>query len=165
MLGANSWMQCSMLLIFSHCDSLYLWAQHSATLLPSPRSTEASTMPNGHRLPYRLRPDFLIPSPSHTSDSEETRKEKRRWFKLARRVRYRWKRLERLDRYEKFIRVVVFRHKPGLEFAAASVAKFLWVCGKLKSTSTAQPRIIISVMIIRVMYYTRSLVMNILVGN
>ena len=47
-------------------------------------------MPNGHRDPYRIL-SGESPSPAHTSDSEETFHQKRRYHALARSVLRRWR--------------------------------------------------------------------------
>ena len=47
-------------------------------------------MPNGHRDSYRLGD---IPSPVHTSDSEETKVQKHRWEVLVRWTVQRWRHL------------------------------------------------------------------------
>ena len=50
---------------------------------------KCSAMPNGHREPYRNLQE--IPSPLHTSDSEDTYVTKRRWQVLAKWVLRRWR--------------------------------------------------------------------------
>ena len=47
-------------------------------------------MPNGRRVPFRVG-DSGSPSPEHTSDYEETWRNKKRWKWLARRVLWRFR--------------------------------------------------------------------------
>ena len=48
-------------------------------------------MPNGHRESYRIAPSFDSPSPLHTSDSEETWMQKRRYRMITLKVKWKWK--------------------------------------------------------------------------
>ena len=85
-------------------------------------------MPNGHREPYRLRPDYDPPSPAHTSDTEDTWEDKLRWRLIARRVLRRWRLLVRraaLARAVKFIERMVWRHEPRMLPLARHIAEFL----------------------------------------
>ena len=54
-----------------------------------PSNTRAASKPNGRREPYRCSAD--LPSPVHTSDSEDTYANKFRWQVLTRWVVRRWR--------------------------------------------------------------------------
>ena len=107
-------------------------------------------MPNGHREPYRLRgglatgggvrdfwfaaglPPFEIPSPVHSSDSEETWYNKREWAFVARRVLFRWRAFVRRARQRRrilrWLRNVFFQSNEELRpllFVAPRVVLFL----------------------------------------
>ena len=47
-------------------------------------------MPNGKQA-YRIAPTFYSPSPPHTSDSEETLMQKRRYRMITLKVKWKWK--------------------------------------------------------------------------
>ena len=47
-------------------------------------------MPNGKQA-YRIAPTFYSPSPLHTSDSEETLMQKRRYRMITLKVKWKWK--------------------------------------------------------------------------
>ena len=75
-------------------------------------------MPNGRRKPFRVgawsrkRRRYKSPSPSHSSDSEDTCVHKHRWIILARRVFRRWKRHARgMRRRREWLRWLFYRHK------------------------------------------------------
>ena len=80
-------------------------------------------MPNGTRTPYRL---FATPSPDHTSDSELTAHQKRRWAYLGRLVLARWKRFTARRQLERLIRQLVLRGRPQLLFAVEGIVQFLF---------------------------------------
>ena len=69
-------------------------------------------MPNGHKNTYRVGDG--APSPLHTSDSDETWENKRRYWRLARRVATRFRRNVRRARRERnFAVVAVVRVRAG----------------------------------------------------
>ena len=82
-------------------------------------------MPNGGRVPFRVGDGD--PSPLHTSDSEETEANKRKYFYLARRVATRFRRNVRRARRERRLAVVavVRVYAEGNESVARHIASFL----------------------------------------
>ena len=84
-----------------------------------------SHMPNGHRVPYRVGDG--APSPLHSSDSDETWENKRRYWRLARRVAARFRRLVRRARRERNFAVVVVvrKHARNSTDVARRIVSFL----------------------------------------
>ena len=74
-----------------------------------------------------LRP-YASPSPEHTSDSDDTWEEKQLWRALASHSIRRWKRMVRtilLQRITDWLRIVVFRARPGMHVHASRFASYL----------------------------------------
>ena len=85
-----------------------------------------SDMPNGTRVPFRLG-QHRSPSPLHTSDSDETWHNKRRYWDLARMVHARLQRNARRARRERrwAVVVIVRYHAGGDVTLAQHIASFL----------------------------------------
>ena len=82
-------------------------------------------MPNGRRVPFRIGNG--VPSPLHTSDSDGTWEQKRRYWRLARPVAARFRRNVRRARRERRLAVVavVRVYAGGNQSVARHIASFL----------------------------------------
>ena len=82
-------------------------------------------MPNGDRKPFRVGDGS--PSPSHTSDSDDTREHKRRFYRLRVEGILRWRALTIRARRERgfVVALLVHRLAPGCLCIAATIVRFL----------------------------------------
>ena len=88
---------------------------------------KCSAMPNGHREPYRNLQE--IPSPLHTSDSEDTYVTKRRWQVLAKWVLRRWRSFTQRKVLERRIRCLtenkLLPHSARQNWLVKTIIRFL----------------------------------------
>ena len=80
-----------------------------------------------HYVPYRLQPDYAMPSPVRSSDSEDESFHKHRWLHLAEKVVDRWRNLIRRRRRLKLMTLGQHPHLKDLASSCIGIIKgFLW---------------------------------------